>query len=78
MRPAQARRAGCARRHPGALDSRGIIFSALPSVPASRILLRLAGGFLAQSRKGAKAQKVFSALATLRLGDFALKSLFYP
>jgi hypothetical protein len=34
--------------------------------------------FSTQSRKGAKAQRVFSALASLRLAAFALKGLFYP
>jgi hypothetical protein len=31
--------------------------------------------FLTQRRKGTKAQRVFSLLASLRLGDFALKVL---
>jgi hypothetical protein len=34
--------------------------------------------FLTQRRKSPKAQSVHSCLATLRLGDFALKSLLYP
>jgi hypothetical protein len=34
--------------------------------------------FLTQRRKGAKAQSDLSCLASLRLGDFALKSLLYP
>jgi len=34
--------------------------------------------FLTQRRKGPKAQSVLSCLASLRLGDFALKSLLYP
>jgi hypothetical protein len=38
----------------------------------------MAAGFLTQSRKGAKAQRVFSGLASLGLGDFALKGLSYP
>jgi hypothetical protein len=33
---------------------------------------------LPQSREGAKAQRVFSGSASLRLGVFALKGLFYP
>jgi hypothetical protein len=33
------------------------------------------GGFLTQRRKGAKPQRVFAALASWRLGDFALKCL---
>jgi hypothetical protein len=34
--------------------------------------------FLTQRRKGTKAQSVLSGLASLRLGDFALKGLLYP
>jgi hypothetical protein len=44
----------------------------------ARILLRMPAGFLPQSRQGAKAQRAFSGLASWRLGDFAMKGLFYP
>jgi hypothetical protein len=37
----------------------------------------MAAGFLTQSRKVAKSQRVFSILASWRLGAFALKGPFF-